>query len=50
MYDNDDYDDNRKIQPQFGTRKFIPGSDEQFDEMGFSIDPSLGAEEEDGDG
>ncbi len=46
MYDNDDYDDNRKIQPQHGIRTFIPGSEEQFDEMGFPIEEGLGVEEE----
>jgi hypothetical protein len=33
MYDSEEYDDNRKIQPTHGTRTVIPGSDEQFDDM-----------------
>jgi hypothetical protein len=43
---SDDYDDNRKLQPLHGSRTYIPSADEQFDVMGFPIDPDLGAEEE----
>ena len=29
----EDYDDNRKLQPMHGKRTYIPGADEQFDNM-----------------
>ena len=29
----EDYDDNRKLQPEHGKRTYIPGADEQFDDM-----------------
>ncbi len=48
MYDSEDYDDNRKLQPAHGTRTFIPGADEQFDEMGLGADPDLDLEDDDG--
>lgn len=28
-----DYDDNRKIQPKHGKRTYIPGAEEQFDDV-----------------
>jgi len=52
----EDYDDNRKLQPIHGRRTYIPGADEQFDEMyreredGEEEEVDLGAEEGDDDG